>query len=173
MEPWRDLYVMLGTSSAALIGLLYVVTSLHLDEVVNSPTSRRHARSNSLYLIITVVEAAAILTPQPALFLGIELALLNFVGLTIPLRNIFVILADWRGAHRAGFALRRSIIFIAEFASGGAGGAVLALGSNWGLYLVTASYVGLLVSVTLNAWTIMVGIGETEKKTHRSASRTK
>ena len=34
-ELWRDLYVMLGTSSAALIGLLLVVTSLHLDEIVN------------------------------------------------------------------------------------------------------------------------------------------
>ncbi len=157
---WGELYVMFGTSSAALIGLLYVVTSLHLDEIVNNPVSRRHARSNSLYLIITVVDAALVLTPQPGLFLGIELALLNLVGLAIPLRNIFVIRADWRGAHRAGFAFHRSVIFVSEFAFGVVGGAVLALGSHWGLYLVTASYVAVLVSVALNAWTIMVGVGE-------------
>ena len=173
IEAWRDLFVMLGTSSAALIGLLYVVTSLHLDEIVNNPASRRHARSNSLYLIITVVEAALVLTPQPSLFLGIELALLNVVGLAIPLRNILVIMADWRAAQRAGFALHRSLIFVSEFASGIAGGVVLALGSNWGLYLVTASYVALLVSVTLNAWAIMVGIGLTEKSEKRSAGRPK
>jgi hypothetical protein len=171
MEAWRDLFVMLGTSSAALIGLLYVVTSLHLDEIVNNLASRRHARSNSLYLIITVVDAALVLTPQPSLFLGIELALLNLVGLAIPLRNILVILADWRGAHRAGFAFHRSLIFVSEFASGAAGGAVLALGSSWGLYLVTASYVALLVSVALNAWAIMVGIGLTEKNGERSVDR--
>jgi hypothetical protein len=170
---WGELYVMLGTSSAALIGLLYVVTSLHLEEIVKNPTSRRHARSNSLYLIITVVDAALVLTPQPGLFLGIELALLNLVGLAIPLRNIFVIRADWRGAHRAGFAFHRSLIFVFAFTSGVAGGAFLAIGSSWGLYLVTASYVALLVSVTLNAWAIMVGIGETEKKKERSAARTK
>jgi len=170
---WGELYVMLGTSSAALIGLLYVVTSLHLDEIVNNPASRRHARSNSLYLIITVVEAAVILTPQPGLFLGIELALLNLVGLAIPFRNILAILADRRGTHRAGFAFHRSLIFVAEFVSGAVGGAILALGASWGLYLVTASYVALLVSVTLNAWAIMVGIGETEKKKGRSAGRTK
>jgi hypothetical protein len=164
---------MLGTSSAALIGLLYVVTSLHLDEIVNNRASRRHARSNSLYLIITVVDAAVILTPQPGLFLGIELALLNLIGLAIPFRNILAILADWRGAYRAGFALHRSLIFVAEFASGAVGGAVVALGSSWGLYLVTASYVALLVSVALNAWAIMVGIGEAEKKEERSAGRTK
>lgn len=170
---WGELYVMLGTSSAALIGLLYVVTSLHLDEIVNNPTSRRHARSNSLYLVITVVDAVIILTPQPVLFLGIELALLNLIGLAIPFRNILAILADWHGAHRAGFAFHRSLIFIAEFVSGVVGGAILALSSSWGLYLVTASYVALLVSVTLNAWAIMVGIGETEKKKERSAGRTK
>jgi len=168
---WGELYVMLGTSSAALIGLLYVVTSLHLDEIVNNPASRRHARSNSLYLIITVVDAAIILTPQSNLFQGVELALLNFIGLTIPFRNILVILADWRGSHRAGFAFHRSIIFVAAFAAGAAGGVLLALGSIWGLYLVTVSYVALLVSVTLNAWVIMMGIGETEKKEKRSAGR--
>ena len=173
LETWRDLYVMLGTSSAALIGLLYVVTSLHLDEVVNNPTSRRHARSNSLYLIITLVDAAIILTPQPSLLLGVELTLLNLGGLAIPLRNTLVILSDWKGAHRAGFSLHRSLILAAEFASGAAGGAVLALGFAWGLYLVTASYVALLVSVTLNAWTIMVGIGEMEERNKRSAGRRK
>jgi hypothetical protein len=170
---WGELYVMLGTSSAALIGLLYVVTSLHLDEIVNNPVSRRHARSNSLYLIITVVDAAMVLTPQPVLLLGIELTFLNLAGLAIPLRNILVILKDWRGAHRAGFAVHRSLIFVFSFASGIAGGAVLASGSTWGLYLVTASYVALLVSVTLNAWTIMVGIGLTEQNEKRSVGRSK
>jgi hypothetical protein len=164
---------MLGTSSAALIGLLYVVTSLHLEEIVNNPTSRRHARSNSLYLIITVVDAALVLTPQPGLFLGIELALLNLVGMAIPLRNILVIRANWHGARRAGFAFHRSLIFVLAFASGVAGGAFLATGSSWGLYLVTASYVALLVSVTLNAWAIMVGIGLTEQNEKRSAGRPK
>ena len=32
LEGWRDLYVMLGTSAAALIGLLFVATSLHLTK---------------------------------------------------------------------------------------------------------------------------------------------
>jgi hypothetical protein len=170
-EVWHDLYVMLGTSSAALIGLLYVVTSLHLDKITNSPTHRRHARSNSLYLIVTVVEAALVLTPQPGLFLGTELVLLNLIGGVIPLRNIFTIMADWRGSHRAGFAFHRSLIFVFEFTSGVAGGAILALGSQWGMYLVTASYIALVVSVTLNAWAIMVGVGQAEMISRRAARK--
>ena len=62
-ELWRDLYVMLGTSSGALIGLLFVVTSLHLEEIVNNTAYRIRARSNSIFLIITLVEAALILRP--------------------------------------------------------------------------------------------------------------
>lgn len=34
---WRELYVMLGTSSAALIGLFFIATSLHIGEVVSNP----------------------------------------------------------------------------------------------------------------------------------------
>ena len=43
VEMWRDLYVMIGTSSAALIGLLYIVTSLHLNEIVNNVVYRTRA----------------------------------------------------------------------------------------------------------------------------------
>ena len=62
-ELWHDLYVMLGSSSAALIGLLFVATSLHLKEIVNNRIFRLRTRINYIYLIITVVEAALILTP--------------------------------------------------------------------------------------------------------------
>ena len=40
LEAWRDLYVMLGTSAAALIGLLFVATSLHLTEIT-APAAQR------------------------------------------------------------------------------------------------------------------------------------
>jgi hypothetical protein len=170
LGSWGELYVMLGTSSAALIGLLYVVTSLHLDEITNSPTHRRHARSNTLYLILTLVEAVLVLTPQPGFVLGAEVALLNVVGTLIPIRNIVSMLADWRGAHRAGFAFHRSVIFLFEFAAGAAGGVVLAASGSWGIYLVTGSYIAIVVSVTLNAWAIMIGIGQAEKNEKRKTA---
>ena len=51
-ELWRDAYVMLGTAAAALIGLLFVVTSLHLEEIVNNPAYRIRARNNMFYLMV-------------------------------------------------------------------------------------------------------------------------
>jgi hypothetical protein len=163
LEPWRDLYVMLGTSSAALIGLLYVVTSLHLDEIVNNPGYRRRARSNSFYLIVTLAAAASVLTPQPLWALGAELAVLNCYGFSLAIRNITFVLKDWCSARRADFAIHRVIVFNSGFAVGLAGAVALAQGAQWAMYLVTASYVTLLVSVALNAWAIMLGVGQSDK----------
>jgi hypothetical protein len=169
-ELWRDLYVMLGTSSAALLGLLFVVTSLHLDDIVNNPGYRRHARSNSVYLIMTLVEAALILTPQPIWSLGAEVIAINGFGLMIPINNLYFIYKNRSSARRGGFAVYRSYVFIASFLAGIAGGIGLAIGAEWGLYLVTAAYVSLLVSVSLNSWSIMLGVGEMDRKAKASRS---
>jgi hypothetical protein len=47
IATWQNLYVMLGTSSAALIGLLFVATLLHLGEIVSSPVFRVRAYNQS------------------------------------------------------------------------------------------------------------------------------
>ena len=65
IKAWHDLYVMLGTSSAALIGLLFVATSLHLGEVVSNPGFRVRSYNQTVYLLTLVVEAVLILVPQP------------------------------------------------------------------------------------------------------------
>jgi hypothetical protein len=166
-ELWRDLYVMLGTSSAALLGLLFVVTSLHLDEIVNNPGYRRRARSNSIYLVMTLVESALILVPQPIRLLGIETIALNALGLMMPITNLVFIYNNRSSARAGGFVLHRAFTFIASFLLGVAGGVALALHSNLGLYLVTASYVSLLVCVSLNAWAIMLGVGLAESRPKR------
>jgi len=41
-----------------------------------------------------------------------------------------------------------------------AGGATLIVDLNWGIYLVTASCIVLLVMVVFGAWSIMVGVGQ-------------
>lgn len=92
-ELWRDLYVMVGSSSAALVGLLFIATSLHLDEFVKYPAFRRRAYTNTRNLLITFVEAALILIPQQMPILGAELLALNLIGLCFVLiisTNFFI-----------------------------------------------------------------------------------
>jgi hypothetical protein len=163
-ELWRDLYVMLGTSSAALLGLLFVVTSLHLDEIIENPVYRMRARSNSIFLVVTLVEAALVLTPQPVAQLGLELTVLNVFGWSFPIRNSYRYFFVHRElSKRGGMTIFRAAIFHGDFLLGIAGGACLIGGSNWGMPLITASYVALLASISMNAWSIMLGVGQDEK----------
>ena len=93
IDAWHDLYAMLGTSSAALIGLLFIATSLHLGEVVSNPGFRVRSYNQTLYLLTLLVEAVLILVPQPVPFLGAELMVLNLVGyglLSAPLTLSFI-----------------------------------------------------------------------------------
>jgi hypothetical protein len=170
-EPWRDLFVMLGTSSAALLGLLYVVASLHLDEITKNPIYRARTRSNALYLIITIVIAAFILTPQPVFYLGLELAAANLVGAAINIRNTykFTLNPDFR--RRGGFSFVRVANFLGAFGLGTVAGVCLMKGLVAGLYIAMLSYVALLVGVSLNTWSIMLGIGRPDAT--KSAARKK
>jgi hypothetical protein len=165
-ELWRDLYVMLGTSVGALIGLLFIVTSLHLDEIMSNALYRVRARNNMYYLLIMLGQAALILTPQPMTFLGAELFVISALLLLFHLRNLYLFqYKDKERGKRAGISPSNAIRYITSDLIGIAGAACLFNGLIWGLYLVSASYFIFLVAVILNAWTIMFGVGQTEKIT--------
>ena len=162
-EQWRDLYVMLGTTSGALIGLLFVATSLHLDDIATNPVYRVRAYNQTLYLLMLVVEAALILMPQPARWMGAELAAINLYGLWFPLRNIYNFICKKIDVS-GGWMIYRALRYIAAFMFGAAGGIAFIVDRPWGIYVVTASYVLLLIAVVLNAWAIMIGVGQSEKR---------
>jgi hypothetical protein len=156
---WHDLYVMLGTSSAALIGLLFVATSIHLGDVVSNPAFRVRSYNQTLYLLTLLVEAVLILVPQPVPFLGAELMVLNLVGLWLPLSTSYTfIYKHGDNSHRGGMKMSRAIPFSVAYLLGIVGGIALIRGSHWGMYIVTISYTTLLVTVVLGTWSIMLGL---------------
>ena len=60
-ELWRDVFVMIGTTSGALVGLLFIVMSLHLDRIgelsdYNMRATIEGARYNILHLLTVVVD---------------------------------------------------------------------------------------------------------------------
>ena len=110
IDAWHDLYVMLGTSSAALIGLLFIATSIHLGEVVSNPGFRVRSYNQTLYLLTLLVEAIFILVPQPVSLLGAELMALNLVGPWIALSTSYTFIYKHRDdRHRGGMKMSRAI----------------------------------------------------------------
>jgi len=173
VEAWRDLYVMLGTSSAALLGLLFVATSLHLSDLVKHPGYGTRARCNNYFLLLTLVESSLILVPQLLAALGVELAAANLMMFLIAIRIVYRFLYRRREiGRRGGFSDHRSATFLAAFLTGAVGGMLLFRHSFIGLYVVTAANVVVLVTVALNAWSIMQGIGQDDRAAQqRSAKR--
>jgi hypothetical protein len=161
---WGELYVMLGTSSAALIGLLFVASSLHLKTMVDHPVLRTRSRNLTLHLVVMLVQATAVLTPQPLQFLGIELIIVNLCGLALPLTFLYrtIFKRTRRRAKGSGFSLYMGVAYILGYAIGIAGGAALTQSLTWGLYLVTFSNAAFFVLVILNGWKLMLGIQESE-----------
>jgi hypothetical protein len=159
IDAWHDLYVMLGTSSAALIGLLFIATSMHLGEVVSNPGFRVRSYNQTLYLLTLLVEAVLILAPQPAPFLGAELIFLNLVGLWFPISTSYTFIYKHQNdRHRGGMKMSRAIPLSMAYLFGIVGGIAIIQGSRWGMYIVTVSYTTLLVTVVLGAWSTMLGI---------------
>jgi len=159
IDAWRDLYVMLGTSSAALIGLLFIATSIHLAEVVSNPGFRVRTHNQTLYLLTLLVGAILILVPQPVPFLGAEIVALNLVGLWIAVSTTYTFIYKHRDdIHRGGMKMSRAIPLTVAYLLGVTGGIALIQSSRWGMYIVTVSYTTLLVTVVLGAWSTMLGM---------------
>lgn len=160
-EQWRDLYVMLGTTAGALIGLLFVAMSLHLDLMVSNPIFRLRARNNTIHLLIMLVQAGLLLAPQPEALLGIELVLVNLTGLRLPLSFTYTYFFTNK-ASRHTFPIYPFITYTSSYVAGMIGALALILNAGWGIYLITASTMVVLVAVALNGWVILLGLGLAE-----------
>jgi len=160
---WNELYVMLGTSSAALIGLLFVATSLHLAEIANEEIYRLRAQYTTLILLSTLAQGTAVLMPQSMKILGVELLIINIWGLSFPITLLSKVVKIPGARGRGGFSVHRASIFIAGYAIGIFASGALVAGREWGMYGVTVSYALLLFISIWNGWMIMQGIGRGEK----------
>lgn len=170
MEPayqpdlWRDLFVMIGTCAGALVGLLFIVMSLHIDKISGLPDYNMRAtvegaRYNILHLLTVVVETVVLLTPQPLSWAGSELIAINLLGLRLPLTIVYKYFDKHLTiSHRGGFPTILIATIIGAYLTGAVGGATVFRHPVWGLYLVTIACVTKIVRSVLTAWMLMFGV---------------
>lgn len=163
-EAWHDLFGMIGASAGALVGLLFIVVTLHFDKISersddNMRATMEGARFNMYHLLTVLVEAAVVLTPQPLLFIGIELIGLNLFGLRLPLTFIYKYFdKNLTISNRGGFPTVLLATIVAAYAFGVAGGIIVIAHPFWGLFLVAVSCLTKLVRSVLTAWMLMFGV---------------
>jgi hypothetical protein len=148
---WHDFGVALVGASAALLGLVFVVVSLHLRAVVDDPVLRRRAEIVLGLLATMLAASAALVIPgQSREALGLELMPIALVYLALSSLATFRATHSPRGVQRD----RLARFFIGELSAGlvvvgGLGLVVHALG---GAYLVGAGVVLGVLSAMLANW---------------------
>ena len=165
IDRWQTFYMLAGTASATLIGLLFVAISLHLDLIGESGASTilALARRTFTRFILVVVIALVFLVPQqdPK---GLGLPLLAF-GIVDALRNIRVgrAVVSTR-EHTNGLAGAVTLIGlpVALPLASGIGlitiAATLLTGTTEYLYWMVPVIGVMLTNAATNAWDLMLGL---------------
>jgi hypothetical protein len=164
LEAWHDVFVVIGGAAGALVGLLFIVVSLHFGRIdaatdTNTRATLDGARFNTMHLLTVLAEAVAVLVPQPALFLGAELIALNLLGVRAPFAFIYRYAGKSLTISHAGkFPSTLLATIIAAYGLGVAGGVVVLRHAEWGLYLVTLSCLSKIARSVLTAWMLIFSL---------------
>jgi modulator of FtsH protease len=155
LEPWQDLFVMVGGVAGALIGLLFVAISINLDRIITGANLPRRALETLAVLVAILTVAVLGLVPQPGWAIGVETLLLAGGILTLLVGR----LRDAaRPIEQRRFRGVPAVVLAAFALPLVAAGLTLILGAGGGLYwLVPAMILGLGGAV-LNAWVLLVEI---------------
>ena len=155
---WHDFGVGLVGATAALLGLVFVVVSLHLKAVVSDSVLRRRAEITLALFATALVASAMLLIPgQRRQALGIELMPIALTYLVFATVTTIAATRSQRGVSRDRLArfvlgvLSAGLIFV-----GGLGLVIHALG---GAYLVAAGIIAGVLCSMLAIWSLFVGLG--------------
>jgi hypothetical protein len=155
-EVWRELFVMIGGSAASLVGLLFIVMSMHFNAFrehldYKMSATIQAARNNTFHLLTAFVTAVTVLVPQPPVLLGAEVVAMHLFGLRLP------VFFTWRHfiTNHGGFPVSMIVTITTGYLLGVAGGVALIVHSPAAPYLVAASCTVILVRSVLTAWILM------------------
>ncbi len=166
MQVWHDFYMTAGGASAALLGLLFVGVSLHLDAVVDHPDVRLTARGAFQALIAVLVSALIALIPQvtPG-SLGGALLALGVIGILSDARSagrmivagVQPLLGVGRAVQRFGFRMAGMAVLVV------AGGLFVGGGSAAGAIWLMAGVFVLFGSSARAAWGLVIEVADAKR----------
>ena len=160
-ESWQNFYVMVGGAAAALTGLILVAVSLHLKAILGHPLYRDRAHTSLQGLVTILAVAAALLTPQSSIALGIEVLLLGLYWLARFARfiRLFTRVRPHERASPGSLWLWEWLLWFSWVAALVVSGLFL-LGSDMrALYVLAPWAVSGFVLIVWNAWVLMSEVG--------------
>jgi hypothetical protein len=169
---WQNFFMLAGTASATLVGLLFVAVSLHLDLIGESgaATILSLARRTFTRFILVVVVALLFLVPsQDPLGLGLPLLALGIADTVRSVRAARASVGPRKGRIDLRDATNRIVlpVVLPLLSSLGliAVAASVLVGETAYLYWVVPIIAGILANAATNSWNLMLGLAR--YKDHR------
>jgi hypothetical protein len=164
VSGWHDFYILAGTASATLVGLLFVGLSLHLRVVVVVSEVRSLARITLANFGCVLFVALFLVVPQAQLATAFQLIGAGIVSLVVTVPSL--VPGGVRGRRlrmtfmqRARIVLRFSLSILSYLAIIVAG-VLLASSSSSAFTVLMISVIVLLVISLRDTWDLLVTVGD-------------
>jgi hypothetical protein len=156
---WHDFFVLVGSGSAALSGLVVVAMSLHLDAIVRDRPLRHRAWAALTGLVFVFTRCALVLMGgQSGRIVAVELFVVCLIATVFSLTGVWRIVRDPEPTPHP--ILHRTAGHTACYLSEMIGAVVLFLGSSVGLYIAAVAMVSNFYFMISGSWMLLVGISE-------------
>lgn len=152
-SAWRDFFTVAGTAAAALLGLVLVAISLHVEKVEGHPLLRNRARGSLQTLGLILILSLAALVPHISAFW------FGAVTLVVEAAGLGLLIWGLRTANREAGSLPRGVwlrsIPNALILLTIAAGISLTLGKGPGIYLMAPQFVLVLPAMLFSVWSLL------------------
>ncbi len=155
-ESWNNFFVLVGTGSAALTGLVFVAISVNLRDVVKDAT-HTHRAINMLtgFTAVFILSSFALMGRQTHQTVGLEWLIVSLLAGAINTNGYI------RGFSLTGSRYKLSLFRIA----GGSacylgqivGSAAFYFGADWGIYLSATALIINFYFLVSGSWLLIVG----------------
>lgn len=159
-EQWNDFFILVGTGSATLAGLVFVALTINLKGVARDGTHRFRA-INMLagFTSVFVISALALMGHEPYLALGVEWLVVSLLAGAIN-TNGYVQAYRLRSSLYA-LSLVRIVGGTACYVGQIVGSLLLLFGVAAGIYVAAISLVVTFVYLISGAWLLILGTLQT------------
>ena len=160
-QSWHDFYIVAGTASATLVGLLFVSLSLHLRAVLARPEVRGLARATLANFAVVLLVALVVVIPEDARSAGVTFQAIGAASILIIAAPVLAAsrsrtrtIPIWLLAMRLGLS-------VLDYAGILAAGVLLTTGALHSAFVVLAVATIVLLVISLrNTWDLLVSVGE-------------
>ena len=168
MEPWHDFYLLAGTVSATLMGLLFVSLSIHWDVVLDDSKAHLHAvalEAFSSFLIVSFLSLMMLTPGNGTRPLGTGLVFLGVMRLLVGLRHSKRMWGSQDEAFSRHALIYRAIVVPVAFVVLAGGGYFMIKGKlDLSFALLTAAVFLLLALGARAAWDLLMRVGRLKMK---------